>query len=75
MESKLPSVSDHMDSPLATYITITANDCGYVGMEEELIVNYAHQCFWRLSHPQVKRTILIGVRPQLDHFLTIIGKK
>jgi hypothetical protein len=31
-----------MDSPLAKYITLAANDCGYGGIAEELIVSYVH---------------------------------
>ncbi len=31
-----------MASPLAKYITLAANDCGYNGKAEELIVTYIH---------------------------------
>ena len=41
----IPTVADLMDSPLAKYITLAANDCRYGGTAEELIVNYVHQCF------------------------------
>ncbi len=34
-----------MDSPLAKYITLAANDCGYSGTAEELIVTYVHPLF------------------------------
>jgi len=34
-----------MDSPLAKYITLAANDCGYGGTAEELIVSYVHPHF------------------------------
>ncbi len=34
-----------MDSPLAKYITLAANDCRYSGAAEELIVNYVHPLF------------------------------
>ena len=34
-----------MASALANYITLSVNDCGYGGMEEELIVNYVHPLF------------------------------
>ena len=34
-----------MDSPLAKYITLAANDCGYSGTAEELIVSYVHPLF------------------------------
>ena len=30
---------------MAEYITLVANDCGYGGTEEELIVNYVHPLF------------------------------
>jgi hypothetical protein len=32
-------------SPLAKYITLAANDCGYSGKAEELIVTYVHPLF------------------------------
>jgi hypothetical protein len=35
-------VADLLDSPLAKYITLAANDCGYSGKTEELIVTYVH---------------------------------
>ena len=38
-------VADLMSIPLADYITIVANDCGYGGTSEELIVNDVHPLF------------------------------
>ena len=34
-----------MDSPLAKYITLASNDCGYGGTAEVLIVSYVHPLF------------------------------
>ena len=34
-----------MDSPLAKYITLATNECGYGGTVEELIVSYVHPLF------------------------------
>jgi len=31
-----------MASPLAKYITLAANGCGYSGTVEELVINYVH---------------------------------
>ena len=45
MTDGIPTVADLMDSPLAQYITLAANDCGYSGTAEELIVNYEHPLF------------------------------
>ena len=45
MTDGIPTVADLMDSPLAQYITLAANDCGYSGTAEELIVNYVHHLF------------------------------
>ena len=45
MTDGIPTVAKLMDSPLAKYITLAANDCGYSGMAEELIVNYVHPLF------------------------------
>ncbi len=45
MTNGIPTVAELMDSPLAKYITLAANDCGYSGTAEELIVNYVHPLF------------------------------
>jgi len=45
MTDGIPTVAKLMDSPLATYITLAANDCGYGGTAEELIVSYVHPLF------------------------------
>jgi hypothetical protein len=37
MTDGIPTVDELMDSPLAKYITLAANDCGYSGTAEELI--------------------------------------
>ncbi len=41
----IPTVAELMDSPLAQYITLAANDCGYSGTVEEVIVNYVYPLF------------------------------
>jgi hypothetical protein len=45
MTDGIPTVAKLMDSPLAKYITFAANDCGYSGTAEELIVTYVHPLF------------------------------
>ncbi len=45
MKDEFPTVANLMDSPRAKYITLAANECGYSGTEEELIVNYVHSLF------------------------------
>lgn len=45
MTDVIPTVTDLMNSPLAKYITLAANDCGYSGTAEELIVSYVHPLF------------------------------
>ncbi len=47
IEDSLPSISDLINSPLSKYITLEANDCGYDGMAEELIVQCVHPLFLR----------------------------
>jgi len=32
----IPTVAEFLESPLAKYITLAANDCGYSGTAEEL---------------------------------------
>jgi hypothetical protein len=39
------TVADLLASPLAKYITVAANDCGYSGTAKELIVSYVHPLF------------------------------
>ena len=45
MTDGIPTVAELMDSPLAKYITLAANDCGFSGTAEELIVNYVNPLF------------------------------
>ena len=40
VKEQCPTIAELMASPLAKYITLAANDCGYGGTTEELIVNY-----------------------------------
>ena len=52
----IPTVAELMDSPLAKYITLAANDCGYGGTAEELIVSYVHPLFLKLkAHSAVSK--------------------
>lgn len=43
-----------MESPLAKYITLAANDCGYSGTAKELIVSYVHPLFLK-AHSAASR--------------------
>jgi hypothetical protein len=45
LDETIPTVADLLASPLAQYITLAANDCGYSGTAEELIVSYVHLLF------------------------------
>ena len=45
LDKSIPTMADLMSSPLAKYITPAANDCGYDGTVEELIVTYVHPLF------------------------------
>jgi hypothetical protein len=45
MTDGIPTVAELMDSPLAKYITLAANDCRYSGTVEELIVTYVYPLF------------------------------
>jgi hypothetical protein len=47
IEDSLPSISDLINSPLSKYITLAANDCGYDGTAEDLLVSYVHPLFLR----------------------------
>ena len=41
----IPTVAELLESPLAKYITLAANDCGYSGTAKDLIVSYVHPLF------------------------------
>ena len=45
LDKTIPTVADLLASPLAKYITLAANDSGYSGTAEELIVTYVHPLF------------------------------
>ena len=45
LDKTIPTVADLLASPLAKYITLAANDCGYSGTAKELIVSYVHPLF------------------------------
>jgi len=45
LDKTIPTVADLLASPLAKYITLAANDCGYSGKAKELIVTYVHPLF------------------------------
>jgi hypothetical protein len=45
LDNTIPTMADLLASPLAKYITLAANDCGYGGTAEELIVTYVHPLF------------------------------
>jgi hypothetical protein len=42
LDKTILTVADLLESPLARYITLVANDCGYSGTAKELIVSYIH---------------------------------
>ncbi len=45
LDKTIPTVADLLANSLARYITLEANDCGYSGIAEELIVSYVHPLF------------------------------
>ena len=48
LDKTIPTVADLLASPLAKYITLTANDCGYTGNAKELIVTYSNPLFLKV---------------------------
>jgi hypothetical protein len=42
LDKTILTVADLLANPLAKYITLAANDCGYSGIAKELIVSYIH---------------------------------
>ncbi len=45
LDKTIPTIADLLASPLAQYITLAANECGYGGTAQELIVSYVHPLF------------------------------
>jgi hypothetical protein len=45
LDKTIPTVADLLNSPLAKYINLAANDCRYSGKTKELIVIYVHPLF------------------------------
>jgi len=45
LDKTIPTVAGLLASPLAKYITLAANDCGYRDKAKELIVTYVHPLF------------------------------
>jgi hypothetical protein len=45
LDKAIPTVADLLASSIARYITLAANDCGYSGTAEELVVSYVHPLF------------------------------
>jgi hypothetical protein len=45
LDKTIPTAADLLVSPLAKYITLAANDCGYSDTAKELIVSYVHPLF------------------------------
>ncbi len=54
LEETIPTVADLLASPLAKYITLAANDCGYSGTAQELIVTYVHPLFLKAHSAPIK---------------------
>jgi len=50
LDKTIPTVADLLAGPLAKYITLAANDCGYSGKAEKLIVTYVHPLFFLKAH-------------------------
>ena len=47
LDKTISTVADLLASPMAKYITLAANDCGYSGTAEELIASYVHPLFFK----------------------------
>ena len=54
LENTIPTVYDLIESTLAIFITLVANDCGYEGKTKELIFNLFHPLLF-LHHSQASK--------------------
>ena len=43
--NSIPTIRQLLDSPISNFINLAANDCGYSGTSEDLIVNHVHPLF------------------------------
>ena len=41
----IPNITELPDIPISEFITLAANDCGYEGTNQDIIVNYMHPLF------------------------------
>ncbi len=55
LNKTIPTVADLLASPLAKYITLAANGCGYSGTAEEMIVSNIHPLFLK-AHSATRKT-------------------
>ena len=47
LDDSIPTIKELLDSQISNFITLAANDCGYSGTSEDLIVNHVHPLFLR----------------------------
>ena len=45
LADSIPTITELLDSPISKFITLAANNCGYKGTTQYLIVNYVHPLF------------------------------
>ena len=45
LADSIPNIQEYLYSPISNFITLDANDCGYEGSIEYLIVSYLHPLF------------------------------
>ena len=45
LDDSIQTIKELLDSPVSKFITLAANDCGYPGTSEDLIVNHVHPFF------------------------------
>ena len=45
LDDSIPNIKELLDSPISRFITLDANDCGYSGTSEDLMVNHVRPLF------------------------------
>ena len=63
MSFAVPSMEELMKSPLANFITFSANDFGYGGSAQDLFVNWVHPLLLKAKAASVKKIIHLGGKP------------
>ena len=73
IEEHSPAADDILDIPIAKFITLYENSCGYSGTDEELIVYYIHPLLLKANAASYREYILTGMKLLISSLTMSIG--